>query len=117
MNNAASLARDLGSLLQREYVALLDGDLTAFEHLISERAVLLEAISVMKSPELKSFAPYRDQIARNQRLARSAIKGMRAAICRAKDIQTVSSGLRTYQKDGQGRLVSMKSGDGLSKRS
>ena len=117
MRQANSFSNNLETLLEREYDALLSGNLSAFEHLISEKAALLETVTTLPKTELGRVKAMRHRIARNQRLAQSAIKGMRAAIVRAKDIKDVSLGLRTYEKDGRNKLVSVRSGEELSKRS
>lgn len=117
MRNTARLVADLDTLLEREYDALLGGDLSKVEHLISQKVSLLEGIGVLPIAEIAKFQRLRTRLHRNQRLADSALKGMRAAITRAKEITEVSSRLRTYKKDGRDSLVSMRRGGGLSKRS
>lgn len=117
MSRLHRLASDLEKLLEREYKALLCGDLNKFEHLISEKVVLLEAVGMLKGSEIEGFESIRARLVRNQHLAQSAIKGMRHAIRRAKDIRDVSGGLRTYKQNGQGRLIAARSNEGLFKRS
>ncbi len=117
MQNAHGLVTDLNTLLEREYDALLSGDLVMIEHLISQKESLLESIGVLPISEIGKVQDLRSQLHRNQRLADSALKGMRAAITRAKSIKDVSSRLRTYGKDGRDSLVAMRTGAGLSKRS
>lgn len=113
----AGLVVDLDALLQREYDALLGGDLVAFEELTSRKVTLMETIGALPSAEIRLFQPLRKRLLRNQRLAENAIKGMRAAITRAKDIKEVSARLRTYKKDGRDTLYTVRSGTSLSKRS
>ncbi|MGB7319152.1 MAG: hypothetical protein WBC85_14405 [Planktotalea sp.] len=117
MGDNRRLASELEALLEREYAALLAGDLLSFEQLIAQKVSLLEALGALSVAELTSLAPLRTRLHRNQRLAESAIKGMRSAITRAKDIRHVSQSLSTYNEAGQSSLVKMQPSSSLSKRS
>lgn len=117
MSIVGKVSEKLDALLEREYAALLDGDLASIERLGSEKVALLEKVSVAAVDDLDGFASMRNRLIRNQTLAQSAIEGMRMAIRRVKEINEVSASLRTYRKDGKKVQVAIRGGDALSKRS
>ena len=117
MSVAGKLDQELDALLTREYTALLEGNLDALERLSAQKLVVMEAVAALPTNELRKFESFKLRLLRNQRLAQSAIQGMRAAITRAKDIKDVSTRLRTYKKDGQEGVFAVRSRSGLSKRS
>jgi flagellar biosynthesis/type III secretory pathway chaperone len=112
-----TLVKDLNAILEQERDALLGGNIAVFENLIAQKAKILQTIGELPKEELRRFEGMKPRLLRNQKLAQSAIKGMRIAIKRAKDIKDVSLGLRTYKKDGSGRSIAMRTLGGFSKRS
>ncbi|MEP3884749.1 hypothetical protein [Planktotalea sp.] len=112
-----NLVKELSVLLESEHDALMAGNITLFEKLVAQKTQVLLTVSALPMSDLKRFEKMRPLLQRNQRLAQSAIKGMRVAIKRAKDIKDVSLGLQTYKKDGSGRSIAMRSARSLSKRS
>ena len=117
MSPAIQISAKLDALLEKEYKALLGGDLVGIERFGSEKVALLETISTSLPNDLEAYAALRARLIRNQVLAHSAIEGMRTAITRAKEISEVSTGLRTYRKDGRKSSFTVRIGETLSKRS
>ena len=112
-----ALSQALENTRENEYHALLSGSLAEIEKLGAEKLELLERIGALPERDIGEFTVFRDRLFRNQNLAQSAIKGMRKAIMRTKDVADVSMGLRTYGVNGQKQHVPTKASGVLSKRS
>lgn len=110
-----ALSQALENTLENEYHALLSGSLAEIEKLGAEKLELLERIGALPERDIGEFTVFRDRLFRNQNLAQSAIKGMRKAIMRTKDVADVSMGLRTYGANGQKQHVPTKASGVLSK--
>lgn len=112
-----SLATRLNDVLELEYAALMNGDISAIAQLSADKLAILEEMSEFDDYEYTVLEKFRVTLIRNQLLANSAIEGMRSAIQRARDVQSVASGLQTYTAGGQNALVALAKGQTLSKRS
>lgn len=117
MKKAQHLATRLSTHLDDEYTALIGGDIARIEVMAEEKLAVLEEISALPIQDIRSFEHLRDRLIRNQILTHSALKGMREAIARAKEIQIVAAGLRTYSAKGSSEDVRVTLGTALSKRS
>lgn len=117
MTQRKSIAARLDAHLNAEYKALIDGDLAKIETLAEEKVALLETIEKMPLKDLEQFQVFRERLLRHQILTQSALEGMRAAILRAKEVQSVSKSLSTYTARGSQTRVSVEMGQTLSKRS
>jgi len=117
MKKESTLAERLSAHLEKEYEVLLEGDVAQIEVMAEAKLELLEKVANAPVVQLKSFEHLRHRLIRNQVLTQSALEGMRAAIERAKEVQTVSSYLRTYSAKGESNDVQMTGGRQLSKKS
>jgi Rps23 Pro-64 3,4-dihydroxylase Tpa1-like proline 4-hydroxylase len=112
-----NLAARLNDVLELEYAALMNGEIAAIAQLSADKLEILEEMSEFEDYEYTVLEQFRVMLIRNQLLTNSAIEGMRSAIQRARDVQSVASGLQTYTAGGQNSLVALSKGQTLSKRS
>lgn len=117
MTKGTTLGQRLEILLEAEFEALTAGRINEIEQLAEQKVALLELMTQDPVENVDALKGSRDALLRNQILSLSAIDGMRLAIARAKEIEKVSAGLRTYGANGQESKRSMSVGRVLSKRS
>lgn len=117
MSSSENLSEKLSQILASEYAALLAGDLTKIAETGADKVQVLESIGAILPEKIEAFTHLREKLIRNQLLTQSAIAGMRKAILRTKEVDDVTTVLRTYGADGKKSGVAMKSGQSLSKRS
>ena len=117
MSAVKQLSERLSTALDQEYAALLDGDLEKIAKIGAEKVQVLEEIGKQSVVDMKRFVHLREHLLRNQLLTQSAIAGMRKAVSRSKEINDVTTVLRTYGSNGQKSGVKMRFGQTLSKRS
>lgn len=117
MSRAGALARKLEAVLSDEYHALLGGRIEDLEGLGAKKLDTLEKAALLPEQEFIALEPLRAKLLRNQLLVQSALEGMRVALERAREINEISKGLKTYRSDGSPQKVGLRAGSHLSKRS
>lgn len=117
MSSHTRLAERLSAHLDEEYVALINGDINKIETLAEAKLEILERVSEVPIAHMRAFERLRERLLRHQILTNSAMEGMRNAILRARDVQSVSKSLRTYSASGKPSDVQVAVGQALSKRS
>ncbi|HHS89487.1 MAG TPA: flagellar biosynthesis protein FlgN [Rhodobacteraceae bacterium] len=99
-NNAQALIDDLDSLLDRERMALIDGDLELLGRMLAQKQELIDNLNNMDTLEREHLADVHDKVTRNQELLNSAMEGIRAVANRMADLRRVRQGLETYDQSG-----------------
>lgn len=92
---------DLNTLLDRERVALLDGDLEAIATLLESKEVLIDQLNTQAPPSRAIMLNLQGKLARNQELLDGALQGIRKVAARMAAVHRIRRNLETYDKSGR----------------
>lgn len=107
---------ELDGLLDRERIALLDGDLDALAAMHDEKAALIEALSRQEAAETDRLTDLNAKVERNQALLDSALEGIRSVARRLAAIRRVRQSLDTYDARGKKSSVDLRVDRSVEKR-
>ena len=111
----------LSDLLERERVALLDGDLDGLVRLLDDKRNLIDALNEQASTATTSghqgeLQKLQGKVARNQELLDSALQGIRSVANRMSTLHRVRRSLDTYDESGRKTTIEGLRGGSMEKR-
>lgn len=105
----------LEALLEKERIALLDGDLDSVASLIARKEELVQELGVSVD-DTTQLAHLRREFDRNQVLLDSALSGIRRVASRFATLQRIRETLDTYDRDGRRRSIASDTVHKVEKR-
>lgn len=114
--NPQDLIDELGTLLDRERRALVEGDLELLGRMLAQKQGLIDRINTLDSLERNSLAQVHDKVTRNQELLNSAMEGIRAVANRMADLRRVRHSLETYDQLGHKTRIATQGHYNVEKR-
>ncbi|WP_432690224.1 flagellar biosynthesis protein FlgN [Pseudooceanicola sp. C21-150M6] len=93
--------KELDALLDRERLALLEGDFSGISDLVSDKEHLLEELGRLQRPDRKILNILQEKAKRNHLLLENAMQGIRSVADRFEAMRNIREALETY--DGSGR--------------
>lgn len=100
MSETEAIAR-LDDLLDRERLALIQGDLSVIATILEEKEALLERLPELDGPARGNLASLQGKALRNQALLDSALRGIRSVANRFATLRRIRKSLETYDEFGQ----------------
>ena len=91
----------LNGLLDREYAALLGGDLRALEPLAEQKEALLSDLRDIDVDAARDLQQVTERLDRNRVMLLSAMEGIRGVVDRLRELQQLRRSLDTYTCNGQ----------------
>lgn len=98
---ASVILQSLDELLDRERVALLEGNLEAISRSLREKERLIDALNGLQFPPEVELSTIRRKVQRNQMLLDSALDGIRTVAARLSSLRRIRDTLETYDQTGQ----------------
>ena len=108
--------RSLDTLLEKERLALILGNLGQIEPLLPQKELLFAQINGLEDPPSEQLSTLHEKIKRNQLLLQSAMDGIRAVTGRINTLRRVRKSLDTYDARGQRNTVSHTAASSVEKR-
>jgi flagellar biosynthesis/type III secretory pathway chaperone len=103
---ATVILASLDDLLDRERIALLNGDLDAISRGLREKERLIDALNALHGDQDEDLSAIRNKAQRNQILLESALSGVRAVADRVAALRRVRDTLETYDQSGRKTAIS-----------
>lgn len=103
---ATVILASLDDLLDRERIALLNGDLDAISRGLREKERLIDALNALHGDQDDDLSAIRNKAQRNQILLESALSGIRAVADRVAALRRVRDTLETYDQSGRKTAIS-----------
>lgn len=103
---ATVILASLDDLLDRERIALLNGDLDAISRGLREKERLIDALNTLHGDQDENLSAIRNKAQRNQILLESALSGIRAVADRVAALRRVRDTLETYDQSGRKTAIS-----------
>lgn len=103
---ASVILTSLDDLLDRERIALLNGDLDAISRGLREKERLLDGLNALHGDQDEDLSAIRNKALRNQVLLESALTGIRAVADRVAALRRVRDTLETYDQSGRKTAIS-----------
>lgn len=103
---ATVILASLDDLLDRERIALLNGDLDAISRGLREKERLIDALNALHGDQDENLSAIRNKAQRNQILLESALSGIRAVADRVAALRRVRDTLETYDQSGRKTAIS-----------
>ena len=103
---ATVILASLDDLLDRERIALLNGDLDAISRGLREKERLIDALNALHGDQDENLSAIRNKAQRNQILLESALSGIRAVADRVAALRRVRDTLETYDQSGRTTAIS-----------
>ncbi|MDX1819437.1 MAG: hypothetical protein R3197_00950 [Paracoccaceae bacterium] len=103
---ATVILASLDDLLDRERIALLNGDLDAISRGLREKERLIDALNALHGDQDEDLSAIRNKAQRNQILLESALSGIRAVADRVAALRRVRDTLETYDQSGRKTAIS-----------
>lgn len=103
---ATVILASLDDLLDRERIALLNGDLDAISRRLREKERLIDALNTLHGDQDEDLSAIRNKAHRNQILLESALSGIRAVADRVAALRRVRDTLETYDQSGRKTAIS-----------
>lgn len=98
---ATLILSGLDELLDRERVALLEGDLEFISRSLREKERLIDALNGLQFDSRVELAVIKKKVQRNQNLLDSALDGIRSVADRMSALRRIRDTLETYDQTGQ----------------
>ena len=114
--DTSTLFETLDDLLDRERLALIEGDLQKISELLAQKESLLEQIASSDSPAQKELAALQGKAIRNQALLDSALQGIRTVANRFATLRRIRKTLETYDEFGHKTSLPAGSDNKVEKR-
>lgn len=115
MTDQDTVAQRLGSLLEMERNALLEGDFDQIAVLLEEKETLIGALE--EDPvQVDQLAPLHLGLRRNQELFDQALAGIRNVAARLGDLNRVRRSMNTYDAQGRSRTIEATGAIRMEKR-
>ena len=103
---ATVILASLDDLLDRERIALLNGDLDTISRGLREKERLIDALNALHGDQDENLSAIRNKAQRNQILLESALSGIRAVADRVAALRRVRDTLETYDQSGRKTAIS-----------
>jgi len=119
MSNAdpQTLINELDEILDQERSALVRGELTLIEDLLSRKESAIAQLNAIDHLERQALNQVQSKVSRNQELLNSAMEGIRSVANRMAELRRVKKGLDVYDRAGRRACYGTMAGRRLEKRS
>lgn len=110
------LIDELDEILDQERQALVRGELTQIEDLLSRKEAVIAQLNEFEDLEQATLSKVHSKVSRNQELLNSAMQGIRSVASRMAELRRVKKGLDVYDSSGRKARYGTTMGQRLEKR-
>lgn len=116
MNEQTDLFRQLDALLDKERLALLNGDLPVLSDLVVEKETVMDRLNKLELAEIERFEPLNNKAIRNQALLEKTLEGIRSVAQRLADLRQARRSFDTYDHMGKRSRIEPDTKSSVEKR-
>jgi len=115
-SNQSDLINQIETILEKEYNALINGELEALVKLLEQKKSLIETLSATPLRAEGNIKTLQTKAIRNQAMLESATRGIKTVANRLSTLQKVRRSLDTYDAHGQRQTIQGTTKATLEKR-